>query len=294
MNDQELGALLADQESDRVERKESLADANRIREAICAFANDLPGHGRPGVVFVGAKDDGSCAGLRITDELLLTLASIRSDGNIHPFPSIIVQKRVLRACEMAVVIVEPSAAPPVRVRGVTRIRVGPRRDIATAEEERRLSERRRGRDLPYDIQSLPSATLDELDLDLFSRVYLPQAVDGDVLSVNRRQQLARNAILHRSYEGTNAPVRVYWFSDRIEIHSPGGPFGQVSRENFGREGLTDYRNPHLAEAMKVLGYVQRFGMGIPIARQELQRNGNPPLEFAVEAGHIMALVRRRP
>ncbi len=48
-------------------------------------------------------------------------------------------------------------------------------------------------------------------------------------------------------------------------------------ENFGRPGVTDYRNPLLAEAMKVLGYVQRFGMGIPLARKELQKNGNPPL-----------------
>jgi len=278
---------------------------------------------------------------------------------------------------------------------VTWIRVGPRRGIATPEEERRLSERRRGRDLPFDIQSLPSATLEDLDLDLFSREYLPQAVDPEVLTANRRdiedqlrslrlldleghptvlgalvlgrdvrrfvpgayvqflrieglsltdpirdqkeidgplsemgrrldevleahnsvslsvtegplevrraeypltalQQLARNAILHRTYEGTNAPVRLYWFADRIEIHSPGGPFGQVSRENFGREGLTDYRNPHLAEAMKVLGYVQRFGIGIPLARQELQRNGNPPPEFVPEDGHVLVLVRRHP
>jgi ATP-dependent DNA helicase RecG len=39
------------------------------------------------------------------------------------------------------------------------------------------------------------------------------------------QQLARNAILHRTYEGTYAPVRISWFSDRIEIQNPGGPFG---------------------------------------------------------------------
>lgn len=394
MDGQELEALLADLESDRTERKASLADREKIRQAICAFANDVPGHGKPGVVFVGVHDDGSCAGLAITDELLRTLADMRGDGNVHPFPSLVVQKRTLRGCEVAVVIVHPSSSPPIRVRGVTWIRVGPRRGIATPEEERRLSERRRGRDLPFDIQSLPSATMDDLDLDLFTREYLPQAIDSTVLGANRRgvddqlrslrlldvdghptvlgvlvlgrdvgrfvpgayvqfvridgamltdpirdqkeiagplpelvrrldevlgahnsvatsvtegpveiqrpeyplaalQQLARNGILHRSYDGTNAPVRLYWFSDRIEVHSPGGPFGQVSRENFGREGVTDYRNPHLAEAMKVLGYVQRFGMGIPIARQELDKNGNPPLEFVVETGHVLALVRRR-
>src|SRR5262249_34705188 len=96
------------------------------------------------------------------------------------------------------------------------------------------------------------------------------------------QQIARNAIMHRNYEGTNAPVRVYWFSDRIEISNPGGPYGQVTRSNFGRPGVTDYRNPNLAEAMRNFGYVQKFGVGIAQARAALEKNGNPPLEFAVE------------
>jgi ATP-dependent DNA helicase RecG len=107
------------------------------------------------------------------------------------------------------------------------------------------------------------------------------------------QQIARNAILHRNYDGTHAPVRVYWFSDRIEIWNPGGPFGQVSRMNFGQAGITDYRNPHLAEAMKNLGYVQRFGFGIPAARAELKNNGNPDLEFVVEDTHVLAILRSR-
>jgi len=66
------------------------------------------------VLFVGAKDDGGCAGLAITDELLRTLADMRSDGNIVPFPSMTVQKRSLNSCEIADVMVEPSDAPPVR------------------------------------------------------------------------------------------------------------------------------------------------------------------------------------
>lgn len=108
------------------------------------------------------------------------------------------------------------------------------------------------------------------------------------------QQLAFNAVMHRTYEGTNAPVLIYWFSDRIEIHSPGGPFGQVNRQNFGQPGVTDYRNPHLAEAMKTLGFVQKFGAGIPTARRELERNANPPLELIAEETHILATLRRRP
>ncbi len=100
-------------------------------------------------------------------------------------------------------------------------------------------------------------------------------------------------MLHRDYASTNAPVRIYWFSDRVEIHSPGGPFGQVTPENFGQPGITDYRNPDLAAAMKMLGYVERFGVGIQIARRELERNGNPPLEFDVQSTRVLATVRRR-
>jgi ATP-dependent DNA helicase RecG len=106
------------------------------------------------------------------------------------------------------------------------------------------------------------------------------------------QQLVRNAVMHRSYEETNAPVRVYWFNDRIEIQNPGGLFGQMNRQNFG-QGVTDYRNPHLAEAMKTLGYVQRFGIGIPTAQKELAKNGNPPAEFIIEESYISVVIRRQ-
>lgn len=50
--DDELAALLADPESDLIERKESFRGeaAPTAREAVCAFANDLPNHQRPGVL----------------------------------------------------------------------------------------------------------------------------------------------------------------------------------------------------------------------------------------------------
>jgi ATP-dependent DNA helicase RecG len=107
------------------------------------------------------------------------------------------------------------------------------------------------------------------------------------------QQLARNAIMHRSYEGTNAPVRIYWFADRVEIQSPGGLYGLVNPRNFGT-GATDYRNPLVAEIMHNLGFAQGFGLGVPIARQELSRNGNPTPEFDFQPTHVGVTVRAAP
>ena len=63
---------------------------------------------------------------------------------------------------------------------------------------------------------------------------------------------------------------------------------------FGEPGIVDYRNPVLAEVMKVLGYVQRFGVGIATARAALTKNGNPPPEFVVQPNRVQCVVRRRP
>jgi len=393
MNDNELLSLLSDVESDRAERKASFSNPDRIREAICAFANDLPGNQKTGVIFIGANDDGSCANIAVTDKLLLTLADMRDDGLIQPLPSMEVQKRNLGGCDIAVVLVHPSMAPPVRFKGRTYIRVGPRRAIATVEEERRLAERRRTLDLPFDIYPLAAATIADFDIEFFEHRYLPNAIAPEILEQNNRSvedklkalrflspegiptvlgiltigkqprdyipgayiqflringtaltdsiqnqkeingplnqllsrlddildahnnvssiitaspveikhsdyplpalhQLCRNAVLHRTYEGTNAPIRIYWYSDRVEIYSPGGAFGQVTKENFGEPGITDYRNPDLAEAMKVLGYIQRFGVGILIARRELEKNGNPPPKFQVGSTNIIVTVEK--
>jgi ATP-dependent DNA helicase RecG len=101
-------------DAELLERKRSATDRSAIRRTICALANDLPGHGKPGVIFVGMEDDGSCANLEIDDELLKTLASMRNDGNILPIPSLIIQERNLNGCAFVAVIVEPAQEPPVR------------------------------------------------------------------------------------------------------------------------------------------------------------------------------------
>ena len=105
------------------------------------------------------------------------------------------------------------------------------------------------------------------------------------------QQIVRNAVMHRTYEATNAPVRVSWFNDRIEVLSPGGAYGAINAANFGEPGATDYRNPNLAEAMRTLGYVQRFGVGIPTARRLLTEAGHPTPEFEVNDTHVRATIR---
>lgn len=398
LTDDELLALIMDLESDRAERKQAWrGDApEKGRQAVCAFANDLPNHAQPGVLFVGVKDDGTPMGPEfvVSDELLMTLADIKTDGKINPPPTLTVARRELLGRDIAVVTVWPADAPPVRLDGRIWIRTGPRRGQASAQDELVLNEKRRYRDQSFDTHPVGGSALDDLSRSHFENEYLPQAVARDVLEVNGRsyeerlaslgmiasvddptptvvglltlgksprtwvpsayiqflrirgtewgdpvadeaeidgnldtmlrrldeklkatlavsvdftsgtttevrsipyplsalQQLARNAVMHRRYEGTNAPVRIYWFDDRIEISNPGGPYGAVTQANFGRPGVSDYRNPVLAGVLKTMGYVQRFGFGIAEARRAMAANGNPPPEFQVEPTHVLAVL----
>ena len=103
------------------------------------------------VVFVGADDAGPPKGLPITDALLRQLADIKTDGNIVPPPTLTVSKHVLAGHEVAVVTVRPTDSPPVRDRGRTWIRVGPRRAVASLQDERILNEKRRLGDALRDL-----------------------------------------------------------------------------------------------------------------------------------------------
>ncbi|MCL1805997.1 MAG: putative DNA binding domain-containing protein [Clostridiales bacterium] len=398
ISDDKLLELLNDIESDMAERKESFRGdvPDKARQAVCAFANDLPNHNAPGVLFIGADDSGKPTGEPITDELLRMLSDMKTDGNILPMPALTVEKRALKGSDMAVVTVIPSDMPPVKYKGRVWIRTGPRRALANEQEERILVEKRRFKNLPYDLYPISFSAIHDLSRSLFENDYLPLAIAPDVLEANNRtyeeqlssskmvvspheatptvlgllsigkspqdfipgayiqflridglqltdplvdadeiggsivdmlrrteekirahnrvavdvtssatheistpyplaaiQQIIYNAILHRSYEHTNAPVRIYWYSDRIEVISPGGPYGNVTPENFGEPGITDYRNPNLAAVMKTFGFVQTFGRGIAIAKNEMNRNGNPPMEFDVNQNVVSCIIRRK-
>jgi len=104
-------------------------------------------------------------------------------------------------------------------------------------------------------------------------------------------ELFVNAVIHRNYEGSTAPVLINHFDDRIEILSPGGLFGDLTPDQFPRG--TSYRNPVLAEAARTLGFVNRYGRGIAIVQAELKRNESPAATFELASNHFLVLVRKR-
>lgn len=393
MTEQELRALATDMESDRIERTISMTDTDKFCQAICAFANDFPNHQLPGYLLIGVKDDGTVAGLTIEDKLLQSLGNFRSNGNILPLPAMTVDRIATANGAVAVITVFPSDQPPVRYKGRIYIRVGPRKAIASEQEERILTERRVSGALTFDARPCAGSSLDDLAEGLFLNEYRQQAIAADILEENHRsvtdqlaslrfydlksnqptnagillfgleprnwlpgayvqflriggssladdplnerevggdlmtilreldalvdaqlvqylvavsslqeqtveafpkvavRELLLNAVMHRDYEA-NAPIRFYWFDDRIEIQSPGGLFGAARPENFPQQN--DYRNPVIAEALKNLGYVNKFARGVLRAQEALRRNGSPEAEFEFKHHYTLATIRRRP
>ena len=371
--------MLSDTESYNIERTESTGNMDKFCQAICAFSNDMSGSGKNGYLIIGAKDNGELSGLQVDDKLLLQIANIRSDGNILPQPIMTVEKFSFGEGDVLVAEVQPSEFPPVRYRGRVWVRVGPRKSTATEAEEKILTERRLSNVHTFDVMPCLGTSIDDLDVVLIRKEFLPKAVAEDVLdedecditdqlaslglydlryncptngaivlfgknperhvhgayiqyvrfkgkdragdilnehkfsgnlcrvlpkidafvetsisqkrpipiSVLREEtvskypywatrELLMNAIMHRDYEG-NAPIQFYEYDDRIEIQNPGGLYGKVSPDNF--PNVSDYHNPFIAGAMKVLGYVNRFSRGVYRVQKELEENGNGQASF---------------
>lgn len=183
---EEVLELLHSTESYRVERTVSTCDMDKFQEAICAFANDLPNSRKKGYLILGAHDNGKFSGLKVTDDLLKKISGIRSDGNILPLPVMSVEKFVYPEGDLLVTEVTPSLIPPVRYRGRTFIRIGPRRDIATEAEERILFERRTAFMATFDAMPCFAATINDIDISAFQNKYLVKAISPEILNADKR------------------------------------------------------------------------------------------------------------
>ena len=187
----ELIELLQSTETYRVERTVSTTNKDKFCEAICAFANDMPNSNKPGYLLIGVDDNGKRSGLKVTDALLKNISSIRTEGNILPFPVMTVDYIAFDDGDVVVVEVTPSEFPPVRYHGRTYIRIGPRKDKATTQEESMLVERRSANFPTFDTTPCTEATLDDIDTKLFVNEYLPKAIDEEVLAADNRSIRSR-------------------------------------------------------------------------------------------------------
>ena len=92
------------------------------------------------------------------------------------------------------------------------------------------------------------------------------------------RELLVNACVHRNYSIYGSNIRVFLFSNRLEVISPGRLPNTVTVEKLS-VGTSFARNPTLVRFMENLGYVDKLGRGLPMVWQEAKKLGRQ-VQFA--------------
>lgn len=106
------------------------------------------------------------------------------------------------------------------------------------------------------------------------------------------RELLVNAIAHRDYniQGDNIHLNIY--SDRLEVHSPGGLPGPVNLENILQARYS--RNAAIVQVLSDLGYMERLGYGLDRVVTVLRQSGMRPPRFEEVAGTFRVTLHEDP
>lgn len=87
------------------------------------------------------------------------------------------------------------------------------------------------------------------------------------------RELVVNAVAHRDYQISGDGIRLFIFSNRMEVISPGKLPGPVTVSNIKDERFS--RNPAIVQALSDMGFIERLGYGVDrvidlMAQQQLR------------------------
>jgi ATP-dependent DNA helicase RecG len=86
-----------------------------------------------------------------------------------------------------------------------------------------------------------------------------------------------NAVCHRDYSIRGEGVRVFMFSNRLEVYSPGRLPGHVTLHNLKDERYS--RNEAIVAVLSDMGYIERLGYGIDRMISTMTEHGLPAPVF---------------
>jgi ATP-dependent DNA helicase RecG len=107
-----------------------------------------------------------------------------------------------------------------------------------------------------------------LTIEMFNDNYLYEEIVGEhriqkfKIPYEAFRETLANALVHRCWD-VAANIKVSMFADCIEVSSPGGLPEGITKDEYLNGGLALARNPILANVFFRLGYIERFGTGIP-------------------------------
>lgn len=106
------------------------------------------------------------------------------------------------------------------------------------------------------------------------------------------RELVVNAVAHRDYSIQGDGIRLYLFSDRLEITSPGRLPGPVTIDNIVDERFS--RNSTIVQVLSDLGFIERLGYGVDRVLALMREVHLPEPEFTETAGGFRVSLYNKP
>ena len=150
------------------------------------------------------------------------------------------------------------------------------------------------RDMGGDLIDQVEDTMDFItrNLSMSSKIDGLKRHDRYEIALEAIREAVVNAVVHREYLMSSASIIIRIFDDRIEIDSPGLPLGfDISEPVSGRSMI---RNQAIASVFKVIGFIERYGTGIPRMIDSCISNGNEPPEFSEDGQWFRVVFSRKP
>jgi predicted HTH transcriptional regulator len=280
----ELLEIVARDEDSQHQFKANVTNAQQLSEELVAFSNS--GGGR---ILIGVNNDGTFSGLTREDMGRLNqLISNTCTQNVHP-PINVRTENVAVPSGLVMVVSVPDgigkpymdnkgAIPPFVVKAIAYpgTEIGATEYVDSEDFSGKIENQYRG-GMSFVLRNLRHVQKDQ-GINTLGIPEVPKIVF---------EELIANALIHRDYF-ISAAVRIFVYSDRIEIISPGHLPNNLTVENIKR-GNSNIRNPILASyATKILPY---RGLGSGIIRA---MKAYPRIDFEndVEGNLFKAIVWR--
>jgi ATP-dependent DNA helicase RecG len=135
--------------------------------------------------------------------------------------------------------------------------------------------------LPDQIRRAETFLIDHLRREVQLR-HTMERMESFEYPLEAARELVVNAVAHRNYSINGDNIRLFIFSDHMDVISPGGLPGPVTIANIKDERFS--RNPAIVQVLSDMGFIERLGYGVDRVIELMRQQRMHAPEFEERAG----------
>ena len=144
-----------------------------------------------------------------------------------------------------------------------------------------------GGTLPDQIRRAETFLLDHMRKDVTIRDRMAR-VETYEYPMEAARELVVNAVAHRDYSIRGDNIRIFLFSNRMEVHSPGGLPGPMTLQNLRDERFS--RNPIIVQVLSDMHFIEKLGYGVDRVMELMQAQNLREPEFEERSGGFRVIL----